>query len=83
MTKSLYSERHKRLAKAIAKQRGDRHLTQAEVAQAMGSTRYQSYIAKIESGQRRIDIVELLRLAEIIGLDVHKLIDQLMAIPDE
>jgi transcriptional regulator with XRE-family HTH domain len=83
MTKSLYSQRHRLLAAAIAEQRKASGLTQAQVASAMGSTRHQPFIANIEAGERRIDVVELLRLAAIIGLDVHALMDQLRAIPDE
>jgi len=83
MAKSLYSERHKRLVAAIADQRRAKGWSQAELASAVSSTRHQSYIAKIESGQRRIDLVELLKIAGIIGLDVHALIDQLAAIPEE
>lgn len=82
MSKSLYSDRHKRLAAAIAKQRQDMGMTQAEVAAAMSSTRYQSFIAKIESGDRRLDLVELLKLADIIKLDVEALIRELREIPD-
>lgn len=40
-------------------------LTQATVAQKLG--RYQSFIATVESGERRIDVVEFLDLAEAIG----------------
>lgn len=83
MSKSLYSERHKRLAEAVAKQRRHKGLTQADVAAAMSSTRYQSFIAKIESGERRVDLVELLRLAEVIDLDVEALVRELRQIPDE
>jgi transcriptional regulator with XRE-family HTH domain len=42
-------------------------LTQAEVAKRLG--RYQSYVATIESGQRRIDVVEFIALAAAIGFD--------------
>lgn len=83
MTKSLYSQRHRMLAAAIAEQRKAKGMTQAQVAQAMGNTRHQPFIANIEAGERRVDVVELLRLADIIGLDVHALIDKLKEIPDE
>ncbi len=33
----------------------------------------------MESGGRRVDVVELLDIAEVIGLDVHALIDDLLA----
>lgn len=83
MSKSLYSQRHQMLAAAIAEQRKLSGMTQAQVARAMGSTRHQPFIANIEAGERRIDLIELLRLADIIGLDVEKLIRSLREIPDE
>jgi transcriptional regulator with XRE-family HTH domain len=83
MSKSLYSERHKHLASAIAQQRREAGMTQADVAQAMSSTRHQSFIAKIESGERRVDLVELLRLADIIGLNLEAVIRTLRDVPDE
>jgi len=53
-------------------------MTQAQVAVALG--RHQPFIAGIESGERRVDIVELLTLATIIGFDVTALIHELEAI---
>ena len=58
-------------------------MTQAQVARAMGNTRHQPFIANIEAGERRIDLVELLRLADIIGLDVEAVIRALRSVPDE
>ena len=40
-------------------------LTQVEVARRLG--RPQSYVSKSESGERRLDVVELLELAEVLG----------------
>jgi transcriptional regulator with XRE-family HTH domain len=42
-------------------------LRQVDVAKRLG--RYQSYVTNIETGQRRIDVVELVELAEAIGFD--------------
>jgi transcriptional regulator with XRE-family HTH domain len=50
-------------------------LTQADLAKKLG--RYQSHVATIESGQRRIDVVEFLAIAEAIGFDPAKLIRRL------
>ena len=49
----------------------------------MGNTRHQPFIANIEAGERRVDVVELLKLADIIDLDVEALIRQLRNVPDE
>lgn len=63
------------IAEALASQRRAAGLTQAEVAMKMG--RHQPFIANIESGERRVDLVELLDLAAIIELDVVELVHTL------
>jgi transcriptional regulator with XRE-family HTH domain len=63
------------VASAIADQRRRKGLSQAQVAQALG--RHQPFIANIESGERRVDLVELLDLAAVIDLDVEYLIQSL------
>ncbi|WP_233280560.1 helix-turn-helix domain-containing protein [Devosia rhizoryzae] len=83
MPKSLYTERHKAIAAAIAQQRRVSGLTQVDVAKAMGGNWSQPIIANIESGGRRVDLVELLRMADIIGLDAEALIRTLRQVPDE
>lgn len=75
MPKTIHSERHQRLAELLAEKRKAAGLTQAAVAHAMG--RHQPFIANIENGDRRVDLVELIDLAEIIGFDVHAVIDEL------
>lgn len=78
MPKSVHSPRHKALAAALSQQRRAKGLTQAQVAAALG--RRQPFVANIESGERRIDLVELIALAQVIELDLTALIDDLRAI---
>ena len=47
-------------------------LTQAELAKKLGE--YQSFVARMESGQRRIDVVEFLNLARVLNFDAAKAI---------
>ena len=75
MRKTIRSKRHALIAEAIGDQRKLAGLTQAEVAKRLD--RHQPFIANIESGDRRVDLVELIDIAEIIGLDVIGLIEQL------
>lgn len=75
MPKTIHSQRHRRLAELLTEKRKAAGLTQAAVAQAMG--RHQPFIANIENGDRRVDLVELIDLAEIIGFDVHVIVDEL------
>lgn len=54
---SVYSEEYQRVSIALKKARKERGITQAQLSEALG--RPQSFIAKIESGERRLDVVEL------------------------
>lgn len=72
MPKSLNSPRHELVKAALIEQRKAVGMSQTEVATRLG--RPQSYIAKIEGGERRIDFVELIDLAQVIGLDLEALV---------
>ncbi|TJW44640.1 MAG: helix-turn-helix transcriptional regulator [Mesorhizobium sp.] len=80
MPKSVHSERHRMIAAALASQRRAKGLSQAEVAKVLG--RHQPFIANIESGERRVDLVELMDIAKIIDLDVVALVRDLQDSPD-
>ena len=56
-------------------------LTQAAVAKALH--RHQPFIANIENGDRRLDLVEFLDLAKAVGFDPHEVISQIEAIAPE
>lgn len=75
MPRTLSSARQQRLAELIIQYREDRGMTQVEVATALG--RHQPFISNIESGQRRVDVIELLDLAAAVGFDPHLLLDEL------
>jgi transcriptional regulator with XRE-family HTH domain len=63
MDKTIFTDRHKYLVGQLIKARKKAKLKQADVAKKLGRT--QSYISKIESGQRRIDTVQLKEFAAI------------------
>lgn len=77
MPKSLHSSRHMIIAAAIAEHRRAKKLTQKEVADVLG--RHQPFIANIGSGERRVDLVELMQTASVVDLDIHALIKILAA----
>lgn len=68
MNKIIYSKEHKKLINQLKKARLDSGLNQKEVAKLLGKT--QSYISKIESGQCRIDIIQLKEFAQIYKKEV-------------
>ena len=56
MEKTQHTSAYKRLTAALRKARADAGLTQAEVAEKLGL--YASFVSKVESGERRLDVVE-------------------------
>ncbi len=73
--KSLYTSRYKRLIKRLVAARSVAGLTQAQVAQKLG--RGQSYVSKYESGERRLDVVELIDIADVVAIDLIELLNDL------
>ncbi|WP_425336580.1 helix-turn-helix domain-containing protein [Sphingomonas molluscorum] len=67
ITRSIATAEHFLVADLLKNRRREAGLTQNQVAQALG--RPQSFVAEVEAGQRRIDMVELLNLARAIGFD--------------
>lgn len=68
MRKSIFSEDHKYLIDQLKKARSEIGLEQEGVAKLLKRT--QSYVSKIESGQRRIDIVQLKQFAKLYKKDI-------------
>jgi len=64
----IYSKEHKYIVKQLKKARENAGLSQEQVAKILNTT--QSYISKIESGQRKIDVVQLKKLAKIYKRDI-------------
>ena len=61
--KTIYSKDHKYIVEQLKKARQEIGLDQSEVAKMLDRT--QSHVSKVESGQRRIDIVSLKEFARI------------------
>ncbi|CUW47963.1 transposase [Novacetimonas hansenii] len=59
----------------IAARRG-KGLTQATLAERLGKP--QSYVAKYETGERRIDVIEFLDITTAIGLDAADILASLL-----
>ena len=67
MPKSIQDPVYRELIARIVDARIDAQHSQATVAGRLG--RPQSYVAKVEGCERRIDVVEMLHLADAIGID--------------
>jgi transcriptional regulator with XRE-family HTH domain len=67
---TLGSKRHRILIALLIERRKAAGMTQAQLAKRLGKS--QSFISRLESGQRRVYVVELLELAEVLGFDAGK-----------
>jgi transcriptional regulator with XRE-family HTH domain len=71
MQKSLKSAEYARLIEILVAARHGAGIRQQALAKALG--RPQSFIAKYEGGERRIDVVEFIAIARALGADPVKL----------
>lgn len=69
MAKTIHSEGHEALCAELIRIRRTVGLTQSDLAKKLSC--HQSMIARIESGQRRIDVVELIVLARALGTEAE------------
>lgn len=76
--KSLYTKKYQRLLELLVGARKASGLTQEVLAKKLG--RPQSFVSKIENGERRMDVVEFLFICEIIGADPNGLMGQVQAL---
>jgi len=65
LAEDTYGTAYDRFRAKLRWAREESHLTQAAVARLLGKP--QSFVSKVESGERRIDFVELQALARIYG----------------
>lgn len=65
--KSSSSDAHVLFCKMLVEERKKSGLSQQEVADRLG--RPQTYVSKCERGTRRMDVVEFMDMAEVVGFD--------------
>lgn len=76
MPRSIRSSRHQALQRLLAELRTAKGLTQAGVASRL--KRPQSFVAKVEGGERRLDVVEFIEVVEAMGGDPVALLRKLL-----
>lgn len=77
MQKSLKSAEYARLIAVLVAVRKDAGIRQQALAKKLG--RPQSFIAKYEGGERRIDVIEFIAIARALGTDPVKLFREFAA----
>ena len=79
MTKSIFSSRYETFRKELVAARETAGLTQTQLAAKL--SRPQSFVSKYERGERRLDVIECLEVAEALGVDAVQFIRKLMRAP--
>ena len=74
MQKSLGSRRHAALLASLKHIRQGAGLRQADVAERLGQP--QSFVSKYESGERRLDFLELESICEACGVDLDAFVTE-------
>ena len=67
---------HERLRQLLIDRRREAGLTQSELAKKL--KRPQTYVQKIEAGDRRVAVVELIEIAGVLGANAEELISDLV-----
>jgi transcriptional regulator with XRE-family HTH domain len=67
--KALYERSYAAFTELLKEERKNAGLTQAALAKKL--RRPQSYVSKYERGDRRLDVIEFLEVARVIGFDPH------------
>jgi len=71
----VFSDEYRAIREVLVEARRTAGLTQRDLARTLG--REYSHIARIESGQRRVDALELYRIAKSMRLDPSDLYDRI------
>ena len=71
MIKSIYDDDYRGIIAALREARRAADLTQVQVADRLGKP--QSYVAKVEGYERRLDLVEYIAFCRAVGVDPKSL----------
>jgi transcriptional regulator with XRE-family HTH domain len=73
--KTIHSDAQQALCATLVAERKRAGLTQSALARRL--KRPQSFVAKVENGERRLDVVEFIRYAQALAVNPAKLLRKL------
>ena len=71
--KGFHSSRYRALIERLIEARRDASLSQQALAETLG--RHQQFVSRYEIGERRLDIVEMVDIARVLGVDPTELVN--------
>lgn len=74
MQKTLYSKENQILRQLLTQTRDDAGLTQVELGAMLDED--QTWVSKVERGIRRLDLIELTRWSEAVGLTLSTFVQR-------
>lgn len=75
MRKTGYDDAYNELREVLITARREAGVSQEKLAAQLG--RAQTFVSKIELGERRLDLIELLVWAEALGVDAREVVERL------
>lgn len=75
MTKSVFTGSYEQFRSFLLDARRKAGMTQVQVAKKLKKP--QSYVSKYERGERRLDVIEFLEIAGILGVDPTSLMKKI------
>ena len=75
LRKTLRTKGHRSLIEILVESRKQAGLTQRDLAARL--KRPHSFIGRIEAGERRVDVIEFIEIARVMGLDPKHLFARL------
>jgi DNA-binding transcriptional regulator YiaG len=79
MTKSVFTERYQTFISLLVSARQKQGLSQRDLAIKLNKVH--SFVAKYEQGERRLDVIEFLDIAEALDLNPEAIIKKLRKFP--
>ena len=77
-TKSIFDERYKTLIKELVRVRNAKNISQRELANMANVSH--CYVGRIETRERRLDLIEFIDLCKVLGLSKQETLDLIQKI---
>jgi transcriptional regulator with XRE-family HTH domain len=77
MPRSVFTDAHAIFRCALIAERKAAGVTQVELAQRLDKP--QSFVSKFERGERRLDVIEFVAVADALGIDPDRLLHNILS----